>query len=93
MGIYSTTGGIFPKEMKEVHKLFLQGCLVEARILHLKLQAVNRFLEYDPGYVSPARKELNMLGLPAGLVRRSNPNLTEQQREDLRKALKIVGLL
>lgn len=93
MGIYSTAGGIFPRQMKEVYNLYLQGRLEEARTLHIKLQVVNRFLEYDPGYVSPAKEALNMLGLPAGVVRRPTPNLTGQQKEDLRKALKEIGLL
>jgi 4-hydroxy-tetrahydrodipicolinate synthase len=93
VGIYSTAGGIFPKQMKEVYKLYLQGHLEEARKLHIELQVANRFLEYDPGYVSPAKEALNILGLPAGVVRRPTPNLTGQQKKDLRKALKSIGLL
>jgi 4-hydroxy-tetrahydrodipicolinate synthase len=93
VGVYSTAGGIFPRQMKEVYNLYLQDRLEEARVLHIKLQAVNRFLEYDPGYVSPAKEALNMLGLPAGVVRRPTPNLNGQQKKDLRKALKEIGLL
>jgi 4-hydroxy-tetrahydrodipicolinate synthase len=93
VGVYSTAGGIFPKQMKEIYSLFLQGRLAEAKELHIKLQAVNCFLEYDPGYVSPAKEALDMLGLPAGIVRRPMPNLTPAQREDLRQALKAVGLI
>jgi 4-hydroxy-tetrahydrodipicolinate synthase len=92
-GIYSTAGGIFPKEMKRVYELFGQGRLAEAKDLHLKLQVANRFLEYDPGYVTPAKEALKMLGLPAGTVRRPIPKLTPQQREGLREALKILGLI
>ena len=93
VGVYSTAGGIFPKQMKQVHTLFLQGRLDEARDLHIKLQVVNRFLEYDPGYVSPAKEALNMLGLPAGIVRRPMPELTLDQKEGLRQALREIGLL
>ena len=93
VGVYSTAGGIFPRQMKEVYNLYLQHRLEEARVLHIKLQAVNRFLEYDPGYVSPAKEALNMLGLPAGVVMRPTPDLTGQQKKDLRKALKEIGLL
>lgn len=92
-GVYSTAGGIYPKQMKLVHTLFLQGRLTEAREVHLKLQAVNRFLEYDPGYVSPAKEALNMLGLPAGIVRRPMPNLTSIQKTELKEALGSIGLL
>lgn len=93
VGVYSTAGGIFPKQMKQVHDLFLQGRLDEARDMHIKLQLVNRFLEYDPGYVSPAKEALNMLGLPAGIVRRPMPELTLDQKEQLRQALREIGLL
>ncbi|MCX5908823.1 MAG: 4-hydroxy-tetrahydrodipicolinate synthase [Deltaproteobacteria bacterium] len=93
VGVYSTAGGIFPRQMKAVYHLFLQGRLEEARKLHIQLQVANRFLEYDPGYVSPAKEALNMLGLPAGVVRRPTPNLTPQQRKDLRQALKAIDLL
>ncbi|MBI4495808.1 MAG: 4-hydroxy-tetrahydrodipicolinate synthase [Deltaproteobacteria bacterium] len=91
-GVYSTAGGIMPRQMKQVHTLFQQGRWAEARDLHLKLQEVNRFLEYDPGYVSPAKEALNLLGLPAGVVRRPMPNLTPAQKEELQQALKDVGL-
>lgn len=93
VGIYSTAGGIYPKEMKRVYTLFKEGHNEEAKELHLKLQVVNRFLEYDPGYVSPAKEALNMLGLPAGVVRRPMPNLTPAQKESLRLALQNIGLL
>ena len=92
VGIYSTAGGILPKQMKHIYNLFLQGRLAEARDHHLKLQVVNRFLEYDPGYVSPAKEALSMLGLPAGIVRRPMPSLTSAQKEDLREALRAIGL-
>jgi 4-hydroxy-tetrahydrodipicolinate synthase len=93
VGVYSTAGGIFPKQMKQVYELFLQGRLAEAKGLHLRLQVANRFLEYDPGYVTPAKEALNLLGLPAGIVRRPIPKLTAEQREGLREALKSLGLL
>ncbi len=92
-GVYSTAGGIYPNQMKEVYTLFQQGRLADARTLHLKLQVVNRFLEYDPGYVSPAKEALNMLGLPGGIVRRPMPNLTPAQRAELKEALASINLL
>lgn len=93
VGIYSTAGGIYPRQMKGVYTLFQQGRLTDARKLHLDLQIVNRFLEYDPGYVSPAKEALNMLGLPGGIVRRPMPNLTPGQRAELKAALASIKLL
>ncbi len=92
VGIYSTAGGIFPREMKQVYSLFQGGRWTEARDLHIKLQGINRFLEYDPGYVTPAKAARNMLGLPAGAVRRPTPLMTAEQKEELRNALKATGL-
>lgn len=91
-GIYSTAGGVFPKQMKHIYNLFLQGRFEEARECHIKLQEVNHFLEYDPGYVSPAKEALNMLGLPAGIVRRPMPSLTQVQKDELRQALRALSI-
>ena len=92
-GIYSTAGGVIPKHMKAVYNLFRKGKFEEARDLHLKIQELNRFLEYDPGYVSPAKEALRILGLPAGPVRRPMPELTEDQKERLKQSLKNIGAL
>ncbi|NIS59480.1 MAG: 4-hydroxy-tetrahydrodipicolinate synthase [Proteobacteria bacterium] len=92
-GVYSTAGGVIPKQMKAIYTLFGEGKFQEARELHLKLQELNRFLEYDPGYVSPAKEALRILGLPAGPVRRPMPELNEEQEEGLRRSLRNIGAL
>jgi 4-hydroxy-tetrahydrodipicolinate synthase len=92
-GIFSTAATVIPRQMKSIYNLFIDGKFKEAGDLHLKIQQLNRFLEYDPGYVSPAKEALRMLGLPAGPVRRPMPELTEEQREGLGQALKSIGEL
>ena len=92
-GIYSTAASVIPKQMKQIYELFCRGAFQEAQRLHLKIQELNRFLEYDPGYVSPAKEALRLLGLPAGPVRRPMPELTESQQEGLRKSLENIGEL
>lgn len=92
-GVYSTAGGVIPKQMKAIYNLFREGRFAEARELHLKVQELNRFLEYDPGYVSPAKEALRILGLPAGPVRKPMPELHEEQKEGLRRSLRTVGAL
>jgi 4-hydroxy-tetrahydrodipicolinate synthase len=92
-GVYSTAGGVVPKQMKAIYDLFGGGRFEEARELHLKIQELNRFLEYDPGYVSPAKEALGMLGLPAGPVRRPMPELNEEQKAGLKRSLKNIGAL
>jgi dihydrodipicolinate synthase/N-acetylneuraminate lyase len=76
-----------------VYDLFQQGKREEALRLHMKLQLLNRFLEYDPGYVAPAKEALTMLGYPAGPVRRPLPDLTGEERRGVREALEQLGLL
>ncbi|MBW1696325.1 MAG: dihydrodipicolinate synthase family protein [Deltaproteobacteria bacterium] len=92
-GIYSTAASVIPGKMKKIYTLYLEGKIEEAKTLHIAIQVLNRFLEYDPGYVSPAKEALRMLGLPAGPVRRPMPELTEKQKEGLKQALKAIGEL
>ncbi|HEX9015066.1 MAG TPA: dihydrodipicolinate synthase family protein, partial [Chloroflexota bacterium] len=77
----------------QVYDLFQKGEREQALRLHMKLQLLNRFLEYDPGYVAPAKEALTMMGLPAGPVRRPLPDLTEEERRGVREALVALGLL
>ncbi len=93
VGIFSTAAAICPRQMVEVYEHFVGGRLTEARRLHLRLQCLNRFLEYDPGYVTPAKEALNMMGMPAGQGRRPMPKLTEAERCGLREALHSLDLL
>ena len=60
---------------------------------HTALQPLNRFLEYDPGYVSPTKEALRMLGLDCGPVRRPLPDFPEAERPALRAALAGLGVL
>lgn len=92
-GVYSTAGGVVPRQMKAIYNLFRGREFEKAMDLHLKLQELNRFLEYDPGYVSPAKEALRILGLPAGPVRKPMPELHENQKEGLRRSLRAVGAL
>jgi 4-hydroxy-tetrahydrodipicolinate synthase len=93
VGIFSTAATICPRQMVELYALTLAGRHAEARALHNRLQRLNRFLEYDPGYVTPAKEALNMLGLPAGRGRRPIPELTEAERNGVREALRHLDLV
>lgn len=92
-GIYSTAASIIPAQMKKIYTLFRENKFSEARVLHVKIQELNRFLEYDPGYVSPAKEALQILKLPAGPVRLPMPALTAAQKAGLTKALVNLGVL
>lgn len=92
-GIFSTAACVIPKQMVQIFDLVQGGKHQEAFDLHLRVQELNRLLEYDPGYVSPCKEALHMLGLPGGAVRKPLPDLTASQRDELAGSLKRLGLL
>lgn len=92
-GIFSTAACVIPAEMVAIYDAFLAGDHERARALHLRVQVLNRFLEYDPGYVAPCKEALALLGLPSGPVRRPLPDLTPEERAGIRAALAELGLL
>lgn len=92
-GIYSTAAGVIPAQMVKIYDLFRENNHFEALELHMKLQALNKYLEYDPGYVAPAKEALNMLGLPGGYTRAPLPELTPGEKDGIKKALKEIGIL
>ena len=79
--------------MVEIYRLTQNNEHEAARALHMKVQVLNRFLEYDPGYVAPCKEALEMLGIRVGTPRSPMPGLTERERAGVRAALKELGLL
>lgn len=92
-GIFSTAACVIPKQMVQIYNLTRDGKHDEAFKVHVKIQNLNRLLEYDPGYVSPCKEALRMMGLPGGPVRKPLPDLTPDQREELKAALEELNLL
>ena len=92
-GIFSTAACVIPREMVAIYDLVQSQSFEEARRLQLRLQALNRYLEYDPGYVGPCKAALRMLGLPAGPVRGPLPEVTPEEEAGVRAGLAELGLL
>lgn len=92
-GVFSTAACVMPRQMVELYEAFKRGDFEEARRLHMRIQVLNRFFEYEPGYVAPCKEALAILGLPCGTVRAPLPSLKERERGELREALRLVGLL
>jgi 4-hydroxy-tetrahydrodipicolinate synthase len=86
-GIYSTAAGIIPELVVRLFSLAEAGQSAAAAQLQLDLQPLNRFLEYDPGYVAPAKEALRLLGLDVGQPRAPLPGLTDEELARLRSAL------
>jgi 4-hydroxy-tetrahydrodipicolinate synthase len=91
-GIFSTAACVIPKQMVQIFELTDNGKHEEAFSLHMKIQELNRLLEYDPGYVAPCKEALSMLGLPGGPVREPMPQLSSTEREALKQALGNLDL-
>jgi 4-hydroxy-tetrahydrodipicolinate synthase len=92
-GIFSTAATVIPRQMVEIYRLTMNGEHEAARALHMKVQVLNRFLEYDPGYVAPCKEALEMVGIRAGSPRSPMPALSEQERAGVRAALEELGLI
>jgi 4-hydroxy-tetrahydrodipicolinate synthase len=86
-GIYSTASGIIPAAIVRLYSLAAAPDPKAAAELQLELQPLNRFLEYDPGYVAPAKEALRMLGIEVGDPRAPLPGLTEDERTRLAAAI------
>jgi 4-hydroxy-tetrahydrodipicolinate synthase len=92
-GIYSTAASIVPAAMVRLYDLVHQREYEAALAQHRALQPLNRFLEYDPGYVSPTKEALRMLGLDCGPVRRPLPDFPASECAALEEALAGLGAL
>jgi dihydrodipicolinate synthase/N-acetylneuraminate lyase len=76
-----------------LYDLAMNGRHAEALALNMQLQALNTYLEYDPGCAAPAKEALNLLGLPGGCLRAPLPQLTAGEKAGVKAALKTIGLL
>ena len=92
-GIFSTAAAIVPAPMVRLYDLVQAGDHAGAAEQHRLLQPLNRFLEYDPGYVSPAKEALTLMGISCGPVRRPLPDFPEAERPALIEALTTLGAL
>ena len=92
-GIFSTAASIVPSQIVRLFELVEAGDHAGALEQHRQLQPLNRFLEYDPGYVSPAKEALSMLGIDCGPVRRPLPDFPAEERPALQAALAGLGAL
>jgi dihydrodipicolinate synthase/N-acetylneuraminate lyase len=77
--------------MVDIYEAFEAGNHDEARRIHERVQVLNRFLEYDPGYVAPCKYALELRGYSAGPVRKPLPDLSEEERRLVREALSQLG--
>lgn len=92
-GIFSTAACVVPRQMVKLYDTFNRGDIKTALKIQTELQILNRFFEYDPGYVAPCKEALKMMGLPGGNVRAPLPPLTEDEKVQIKNALARLGLV
>ena len=92
-GIFSTAACVIPRQMAAIYAAFRRGDHRAALRVHREIQALNRYLEYDPGYVNACKAALDLMGLPGGPVRAPMPPLTAGERAAIRRALGDLKLL
>ncbi len=90
-GIFSTAACVIPREMAAIYRAFRAGDHAAALTEHMRVQPLNRYFEYDPGYVAPCKEALEMLGVGGGKARKPMPDLTPEERAGLRAALADLG--
>ena len=92
-GIFSTAACVVPRQMVKLYDTFNKGDIKAALRTQMELQILNRFFEYDPGYVAPCKEALKILGLPGGHVRAPLPSLTKVEKVQIKDALVKLGLV
>jgi 4-hydroxy-tetrahydrodipicolinate synthase len=92
-GIFSTAACLVPGQMVSLYEAFKANDHTKALQIHLQLQGLNKFLEYDPGYVAPCKEGLEMMGFKVGSVRKPLPELTSKERQSLKRALLELGVV
>jgi 4-hydroxy-tetrahydrodipicolinate synthase len=90
-GVISVIANILPREVASMCTLFLEGEIVRARDLHLKLFPVIKalFIETNP---IPIKKAMELMGLPAGKPRLPLVEMSRENADILKKSLIEFGI-
>lgn len=91
-GVISVTANIAPKEVADMCSFWAEGRYADARALHYKLEPLNyaMFIETNP---IPVKTSLAMMGKIQEEFRLPLCELSDVNRERLRKTLKDFGLI
>jgi len=91
-GVISVSANVAPKEVADMCRLWAQGKHDEARSLHYRLEPLNQamFIETNP---IPVKTSLAMMGKIQEEFRLPLCEMSEANREKLRKVLKDSGLI
>ncbi len=90
-GVISVAANVVPAEMAKMTHLALEGNFAEAARLQLSLYDLMKalFIEVNP---VPVKTAMNLLGWDVGMLRMPLCDMTEQNLQTLKQALKRAGL-
>lgn len=81
---------LLPKEYTELHELIKAGKWEEAAVLNLKMANLYTMMEAEP-YPGPVKAGMNLMGIPAGGVRKPLVQPTQKLKEEMKKELEKLG--
>jgi 4-hydroxy-tetrahydrodipicolinate synthase len=91
-GVISVTANVAPREMSDMCRLWKEGKHDEARALHYRLEPLNNamFIETNP---IPAKTALSLMGRIREEFRLPLCEMSDANKEKLRKAIQDFGLI
>jgi 4-hydroxy-tetrahydrodipicolinate synthase len=91
-GVISVTANVAPREVSDMCRLWREGKHEEARGLHYRLEPLNQamFIETNP---IPAKTALALMGRIREEFRLPLCEMSEANKEKLRKTIKVFGLI
>ncbi|HIP84742.1 MAG TPA: 4-hydroxy-tetrahydrodipicolinate synthase [Methanothermococcus okinawensis] len=91
-GVISVLSNILPREFVDMVNYALEGNFFKAREIHYKLYNLMKLMTLETNPI-PLKTAMNMLGMPAGELRLPLCEMSQENREKLKKALEDMGLL
>jgi 4-hydroxy-tetrahydrodipicolinate synthase len=91
-GVASVLSALAPRTMVELYEAFESKDIRRAAEIQYKIMPISKFM-LSEGMSAPLKAGLEMLGIPAGSVRKPHLPLSEEKREALRSMMKDLELL
>mgnify|MGYP000085337553 CR=1 FL=1 len=92
-GAILALANIAPKMVVDLFQAVKQKEMEKALDIFFKLLPIARAISIPENFPAPVKEAVNMLGRPAGPARSPILPVSNAEKEEIRKALKIAGLI
>jgi 4-hydroxy-tetrahydrodipicolinate synthase len=92
-GAIVAIGNIAPTMVVQMFDFVKEGKIDKAREIYFKLLPIAKAIGSEFNFPAPVKEAIRLLGRPAGPTRSPIVQVPDQEKEDIRKALKEAGLL